>query len=163
MVIEPRNPYGAVQIADGGTPRVITVLAYENISGGYWVNGSGEVSLVGSGTTTYAASDIRGTTVATQIGSMVIGLALTDIGSNTYGPCAMRGLYLMPGLSGTEVGSAFAGQSFFAGSAGTIVPQSSGVMTGQPQSVGVGWEPTPHGRIITAGGVGSFSIVSLNI
>jgi len=163
MAIEPRNPYGAVQIADGGTPRVITVLAYENISGGYWVNGSGEVGLVSSGADSYAASDIRGTTVTNVIGSMVIGLALQNIGSNTYGPCAMRGLYLMPGMSGTQVGSGFAGQKFAPGSAGTIVPIASGTVTHPLANAGVGWHDFSAGRIITAGGVGSFSIVSLNI
>lgn len=161
MAIEPRNPYGAVQIADGGTPRVITVLAYENISGGYWVNGSGEVGLVGSGADSYAANDIRGTTVATQIGSMVIGLALTDIGSNTYGPVAMRGLYLMPGMSGVKIGSVFAGQSICAGSAGTIIPNTSGTHFPLPEVAGM--RDFVVGRSLTAGGHGSFSIISLNI
>ena len=156
------NPYGAVGIMDGGTPRVITVLAYENISGGYWVNGSGGECLVGSGADSYVSSDIRGGTVATQVGSNVIGLALTDIPSGTYGPCAMRGLYLMPGLSGTMVGSGFAGQPFLAGSAGTIVPIGSSTI--QPvNGAAVGYIGASVGRIITAGGVGSFSIVSLNI
>ena len=162
MVIEPRNPYGAVQLADGGTPRVITVLAYENISGGYWVNGSGTESLVSSGADSYAATDIRGTTVATQIGSMVIGLALTDIASGTYGPCAMRGLYIMPTLSGTRIGSGFAGQQFAAGSAGTIVPLGSSTLNTNHND-GVGWYDFAIGRQITAGGMGSYSIVSLNI
>ena len=161
MTIVPRNPYGAVQLADGGTPRVITVLAYENISGGYWVNGSGEVSLVSSGADSYAATDIRGTTVSTQVGSMVIGLALQDIGSNTYGPVAMRGLYLMPGLSGTKIGSVFAGQSILAGSAGTIVPNASGTPIGALEAAV--FRQAGVGRSITAGGVGSFSIISLNI
>ena len=162
MAIEPRNPYGAVQLADGGTPRVITVLAYENISGGYWVNGSGEVGLTSSGTTSYAASDIRGTTVATQIGSMTIGLALTDIPSGTYGTAAMRGLYLMPQLSGTKIGSGFAGQQFAPGSAGTIVPMGSSTLNTMTND-SVGWYDYAVGRIITAGGMGSYSIVSLNI
>jgi len=161
MAIEPRNPYGAVQLADGGAPRVITVLAYENISGGYWVNGSGEVGLVGSGADTYAASDIRGTTVATQIGSMVIGLALQNIGSNTYGPVAMRGLYIMPGLSGIAVGSGFAGQKFAAGSAGTIFPIASGLASPVKDAAGI--IDFAVGTMLTAGGHGSYSIVSLNI
>jgi len=161
MTTEPRNPYGAVQIADGGTPRVITVLAYENISGGYWVNGSGEVGLTSSGADSYAASDIRGTTVTTQIGSNVIGLALTDIGSNTYGPCAMRGIYLMPGLSGVAIGSGEAGWKFCAGSAGTIVPAASGLAS--PVNDTAGAFDFTVGRMLTAGGHGSFSIVSLNV
>ena len=163
MAIVPRNPYGAVQIADGGAPRVITVLAYENISGGYWINGSGEVDVVSSGADSYAATDIRGTTVATQVGSMVVGLALTDIPSGTYGPAAMRGLYLMPGLSGISIGSVFAGQQFAAGSAGTIVPIASGTLTDPIRGAAVGWDDWSVGRAITAGGHGSFSIISLNI
>ena len=161
MTTQPRNPYGAVQIADGGTPRVITVLAYENISGGYWVNGSGEVSLVSSGADSYAASDIRGTTVTTQIGSMVIGLALQDIPSGTYGPTAMRGIYIMPGLSGVAIGSGFAGQKFAAGSAGTIVPIASGLPSPVKDAAGI--IDFAIGTMLTAGGHGSFSIVSLNI
>lgn len=160
MAIEPRNPYGAVQLADGGAPRVITVLAYENISGGYWVNGSGEVGLVSSGADSYAASDIRGTTVANQVGSSVIGLALQNIGSNTYGPVAMRGIYIMPGLSGIGIGSGLAGQKFAAGSAGTIVPMVSGLAW---NAVGGGVVDFAVGTMLTAGGHGSYSIVSLNI
>ena len=161
MAIVPRNPYGAVQLADGGAPRVITVLAYENISGGYWVNGSGEVGVVSSGATSYAASDIRGTTVATQIGSNVIGLALTDIGSNTYGPVAMRGIYLMPGLSGLQVPSGLAGNFFAPGSAGTIFTiGSSEVLGSAVDGFPSSWVA---GRMLTAGGHGSFAIVSLNI
>jgi len=160
MAIEPRNPYGAVQIGDGGTPRVITVLAYENISGGYWVNGSGTEGLLSSGADSYAASDIRGTTVSTWVGSMVIGLALQNIGSNTYGPCAQRGLYIMPGISGIEVGSFFAGGKFAAGSAGTTVPIGSSILMESGLVFGNDWSV---GRFITAGGPGSYSIVSLNI
>ena len=162
MAIEPRNPYGAVCIADGGTPRVITVLAYENISGGYWVNGSAEVGLVSSGANSYAETDIRGTTVATQIGSMVIGLALQDIPSGTYGPCAMRGLFLMPGLSGIACGSVFAGQRVAAGSAGTFVPIYSGIAY---LDGGAAYTMCDFGvgRSLTAGGHGSFSIIALNL
>ncbi len=161
MVIEPRNPYGAVQIADGGAPRVITVLAYDNISGGYWVNGSAGPDLLNSGADSYIASDLRGTTVATQIGSTVIGLALQNIGSNTYGPCAMRGLYIMPGLSGEMVPSGLPGQQFAAGSAGTIFPLGSSLQLGS--MCGGHGDSYTVGRMLTAGGHGSYAIVSLNI
>ena len=163
MAIVPRNPYGAVCIADGGTPRVITVLAYENISGGYWVNGSATECVVSSGADSYVSSDIKGGTVATMVGSMVIGLALQDIPSGTYGPAALRGLFLLPGISGLDLGSVFAGQKVAAGSAGTIVPICSGTIVGPAEGLGAGWHDWTVGRSLTAGGHGSFSIIALNI
>ena len=162
MAITYRNTDGAIGIADGGTPRVITVKAGENISGGYWVRGSGLAGVVGSTASTYVAADFEGYTVATQVGSEVIGLALTDISSGTYGPVAMRGIFLMPGLSGTKIGSIFPGQGVLAGSAGTVVAFTSGTML--PLADSAGTRIFPIGRSLTAGGIdGEFVAVSLNL
>jgi len=97
-MVDFRNPYGAVGVMDGGTPRTMTIKARANISGGYWVNGSSAQGIVSSGANTFAASDIEGYPVATQIGSEVIGLALTDIASGTYGAIAQRVMFILPSL-----------------------------------------------------------------
>lgn len=157
-----RNTDGAVCIADGGTPRVITVKARCNISGGYWVVGSSAEGVVGSNASTYVAGDIEGYTVSTQVGSEVIGLALTDIPSGTYGPVAMRGIYLLPSLSGTKIGSIYSGQPVLAGSAGTAVAFTSGTML--PLADAAGTRVVPIGRALTtAGADGGFVAVSLNL
>jgi len=163
MAATYNNSYGAVMLTDGGTPRIITVKARSNISGGYWVNGSSAAGIVGSGAETYIASDIEGYPVSTQVGSLVIGLALTDIASGTYGPVAMRGLFLLPVLSGTTAGSIFAGQPVIAGSAGTVTPLTSG--THLPLSDAAGVKLHPVGRAIStgAGENGDFVVVSLNV
>ncbi len=160
MAANYSNPLGAVCIADGGTPRIITVKARANISGGYWVNGSSAVGVVGSHASTYAAADIEGYPVSSFIGSEVIGLALTDIASGTYGPVAMRGIFLLPGASGTSVGSIYAGWPVAAGSAGMVFPVCSGTyftLTAGPTDFKVG-------KALTGGGIdGEFLAVSVNI
>lgn len=162
MALSYRNTDGAVCIADGGTPRIITVKARCNISGGYWVLGSSAIGVVGSNAATYVASDIEGYTVATQMGSEVIGLALTDIPSGTYGPVAMRGIYLLPALSGTRIGSIYSGWPVLAGSGGTVFACGSNTLF-QP-GFAVGPHPTPIGRALTTAGIdGEFVAVSLNL
>ena len=166
MAITYRNTDGAVCIADGGTPRIITVLARGNISGGYWVNGSSANAAVGSNANTYAAGDIEGFTVSNQIGSQVIGIAITDIASGTYGPVAMRGIFLLPCLSGVAIGSIYAGMLVQAGSAGTVVPVCSGTLTQPIPGAALGWVSLPVGRALTTGGDAgdsSFIAVSLNL
>ena len=159
------NTNGAVCIADGGTPRIITIKARENISGGYWVNGSSGYGVVGSGAETYAAADIEGYTVSSVVGSGVIGLALTYIASGTYGPVATRGLFILPVLSGLTAytGSVLSGQSVVAGSAGTVIALGSSTLLAIPGASAVPWI-VPIGRALTsADNSGQFIIVSLNI
>lgn len=164
MAITFDNTNGAVCIADGGTPRVITVKARTTISGGWWVNGSSAQGVVGSGAETYSTADIEGYPVATQIGSEVIGLALTDIPSGTYGPVGMRGIYLLPGQSGTRIGSIFAGWPVLAGSAGTVFACGSNTLVKMGQDSAVGPFLAPVGRALTDGGIeGQFIAVSLNV
>ena len=157
------NPNGAVCIADGGMPRVITIKARGDISGGYWVLGSSAGGVVGSNASTYAASDIEGYTVVTQIGSNPIGLALTNIASGTYGPIAMRGIFLLPALSGTECGSIYAGTGVLAGSAGNVVAWTSGTNITLPPAAG--WKLFPIGRALSTvdSAVDGFVAVSLNL
>ena len=164
MAITYNNTDGAIGVFDGGTPRTITFKARENISGGYWVNGSSANAVVGSDASTYVSSDIEGNTVKTQVGSNVIGLCLQDTASGAYGTAARRGDFLLPCLSGTKIGSVFAGQGVLAGSAGTVVANTSG--TGIPLATAAGIKMLPVGRSMTTGGDGgdaSFVMVSLNI
>jgi len=112
MAVSTFNPYGAVGIADGGTPRIITVKAATNISGGMWVTGSGVAgaATVISGADSFASSDIEGwAATAAVTNSGTFGIALQDIASGAYGPCAMRGIFLMPAGSLTVLGSVVKG------------------------------------------------------
>ena len=159
------NAYGAVQLADGGIPRTITYKARCDISGGYWVNGSSAQGIVSSGANTYVSSDIEGFPVTTQIGSQVIGFNLQDTASGTYGTAAMRGLYIVPLLSGTGIGSAYAGQKFAAGSAGTIVPIMSGLAHALADA-SAGWHYFDIGTLMSEGTCAAgqqYVMVSLNI
>jgi predicted RecA/RadA family phage recombinase len=162
-MVDFRNPNGAVCIVDGGVPRTITIKARADISGGYWVNGSSAAGVVGSGADTYVASDIEGYPVATQIGSEVIGLAIKNIASGTYGAIATRGMFLLPGLSGTKIGSIFAGNPLLAGSAGTVLPLGSSTLISVPGAAAKA-DMYPIGRAFSTGGAdGEFVIVSLNL
>ena len=159
-MVDFRNPYGLVQLADGGTPRTLTIKARADISGGYWVNGSSAAGVVSSGADSYAASDIEGYPVATVIGSEVIGVATTNIPSGTYGTIVQRGLVIMPCQSGTRIGSIFSGWPVLAGSAGTVFAAGSNTL----KALGVGPDFTPVGRALTTGGIdGEYIIVSVNI
>jgi len=162
MAITYTNTDGAVCVTDGGTPRIISVKAGGNISGGYWVNGSSSVGAVGSSASSFDNTEIVGLPVATQCGSNCIGMALTDITSGTWGPVAMRGIFLVPGGSGTKLGSIFAGQPLLAGSAGTVIPVCSGTVL--PLQDAVGDKCYPIGRALTAGGIITEAVaISLNI
>lgn len=119
------NSYGAVGLLDGGVPRTITFKARANISGGYWVLGSSADNIVSSGADTYAASDIEGYPMGNQIGSNVIGLCLQDTASGTYGTAVTRGTFILPSMSGTAIGSNYAGFPVCAGSMGTVCPLGS--------------------------------------
>lgn len=160
MAVSTYNPNGAVGIFDGGTPRVITVKARANISGGYWVLGSSSAGAIGSGADTYAASDIEGYVNTSVVGSRCIGLALTDIPSGTYGPVAQRGVYLIPAASGTNIGSVVAGIKVAPSSAGNVITIGSSTL--QDVDAGVAYDV---GRALTTGGGVSeqFVAVSLNL
>ena len=164
-MVDYSNSYGAVQLGDGGVPRTITFKARANISGGYWVNGSSAQGIVVSGADGYVASDIEGFPVSTQIGSQVIGLCLQYTPSGTYGVAARGGDYIMPLLSGTAIGSAYAGQKFCAGSAGTIVPHCSG-LAAPDLSAGAAFHSFNIGTLLSEGTCATetqYVIVSLNI
>ena len=87
------NPYGAVQVTDGGTPRVITGYAWEVISGGYLVGASGAAGVVSSGADSFVTSDIG---VIHCLGSEnFIGIALHNAGSGDPVSVATRGSFIL--------------------------------------------------------------------
>ena len=108
MAVSTANPYGAVCVDDNGNPKVLTIKAVTNISGGYWVTGSGVAGAakVCSGADSYVSADIEGWAMTAEVTcSGVIGIALQDIASGTYGPCAQNGVFIMPAGSATVIGS----------------------------------------------------------
>lgn len=167
MVNTPeRNPGGAVSIADGGTPRVITVKARSNISGGYWVAGSSSLAGVGSLASDFTSSDIEGLPTDLIINWNVLGVALQDIASGTYGPVAMRGTFIMPVASGTSLIPVTAGRLIGAGSGGTVVAIGSTATAGGQDIIDLGRYHA--GRALTTGSgtdannVNDFVVVSVN-
>lgn len=94
------NPNGMVAIADGGTPRIISGYAKEVISGGQFVGASGAAGVVGSGTDSYATTDIQ--FYLTAGSANFVGIAVDDAASGALLAVATRGLFLTP-VSGNIV------------------------------------------------------------
>lgn len=83
------NPVGYVPIQDYANPRTLSILARGNISGGAFVLGSSASNTVSSGVDSFAPkSDMQGLTDAS--GANFMGVALSDIGSNTIGTVARQ-------------------------------------------------------------------------
>jgi len=124
MAVSTANPNKAVMVTDGGAPEIITIKAVTNISGGYWVTGSGVAgaSTVGSGIDSFASADIEGWAMTAAVTSSgVMGIALQDIASGAYGPCAQRGIFLMPAGSATAIGSVVKGCPIAAYGVGGVI------------------------------------------
>jgi len=94
------NPYGYVNLADGGTPRIITGYAKEVISGGQLVGASGAAGVVSSGADSFATTDIE--FFHTTGSGNFVGIALHDASSGAPLSVATRGLFLLE-VSGTNV------------------------------------------------------------
>ena len=169
MVNTPeRNPGGAVGLFDGGTPRVITVKARQHISGGYWVAGSSGYAAVGSLASDFVAADLEGLPTTAIVNANVIGVALQTIPSGTYGPVAMRGIFIMPAASGTGIPKITAGGMIAAGSGGTVVMVgSTATIGGMASATTVG--QFNAGRALGTGSgtnsdnVNDFVLVSVNV
>ena len=84
--------------------------------------------------------------------SGVMGVALQDIASGTQGPCAMRGIYIMPAGSATALGSVTAGCPVAAYGLGGVI----GSLT-LSHDCYVGRALTPAG-----GAANEFALVSVN-
>jgi hypothetical protein len=92
------NPVGAVNVADGGAPRIIGGYARENISGGVLVFASGADNVVSSGTNSFVTADILFAMDAS--GAQFNGVALGYAGSNEPVSIATRGWFIL-GANGT--------------------------------------------------------------
>jgi hypothetical protein len=152
------NPNGTVAICDGGTPRNLSVVARQVISGGAWVLGSTAHGVVGSGTDTYVTEDITGYTDSTNVYiSGALGLALQTTGSNDYVSLVRRGEVLLPVGSATASVSiiAKAGDVAIASQYGGVLPWASG--TALPYGF------PSVGKILSTGSGNSYVVVSLNL
>ena len=87
------NPYGYVNVTDGGTPRIITGVAKAVISGGQLVGASGAAGVVSSGTDSFATSDIQ--FFHTTGSENFVGIALHDAASGAYLSVATRGAFIL--------------------------------------------------------------------
>ena len=88
------NPLGAVQVSDFGNPKVITCIAREVISGGQFVTGSTAVDVVSSGASSFVSSDLQ--VYVNGSGAAFTGIALATVGSNSYVPVAVEGIFILP-------------------------------------------------------------------
>lgn len=96
------NPNGYVNVADGGTPRIITGYAREVISGGQLVGASGLANVVNSGTQSFITSDI--TLYHTTGSGNFVGIALHDAASGAPLSVATRGQFILESSGITEAG-----------------------------------------------------------
>jgi len=87
------NPAGAIVVADGACPRIITGMARETISGGVFVYASGASGVVSSGADSLATGDILFCKDAS--GLLFNGVALATAGSNTPIAIATRGTFIV--------------------------------------------------------------------
>lgn len=134
----PVNPLGAVQVSDFGNPKVITCIAREVISGGQFVTGSTATGVVNSGLSSFISSDMQ--VYVNGSGAEFTGIALATVGSNSYVPVAVEGIFILPCraiISGGQMVSA-AGDDTVAW--GTIAGQQIG-------------------RCLIAGASGAFGVV----
>jgi len=145
------NEMGPVVIADGETPRTITIKAREDISGGQFVvcSGTGN-NPVTSGLNSFVSSDIEGALVADGFTSGVFqinGIALQDIASGTYGTIAKNGTYIVK-----CGGSVIEGTAIEAADANSVQSVTSGVAVGV---YGFEQGATMIGRALSAGASGT--------
>ena len=158
----PGNPLGAIVVYDGETPRTFTALARQATSGGEFVFVSGATGLVGSGASTFVASDINIALAVANASTWVErcnGMVLANAGSNAYTAVIQRGAVL-----------AKCGGSVFGGMpvelvSGTTVDSVQSVTSGAvPGGVYQGVVTThPIGRALTDGASGGFALVYLNL
>jgi len=87
------NPNGAVPVLDGTVPRIVTCYAMEVISGGQLVFASGADSVVDSGASSLAGTDLTVSTGAS--GDQFMGVALKNVASGSPVGVATRGAFLL--------------------------------------------------------------------
>ena len=88
------NPLGAVIVADFGNPRILSGKAGEvTVSGGVFVQASGANNVVGSGTSSFATTDLK--FVGDASGLSFNGICMQDVGSNGNISVATEGVFLL--------------------------------------------------------------------
>ena len=147
------NPLGAVALADGGAPRVITGYAREIISGGQFLGASGATGVVTSGASSYASTDIA--FFHTTGSGNFVGIALNDAVSGAEIACATKGLYLVP-VSGTT--NLEAGIRVGCNDSSNVITIGSTTVTVEGE---IPLTLTSVGRILTAGSAGDYVILDL--
>lgn len=121
------NPLGAVQIFDGGTPRLITALASNPVTGGQLVWLSGAVNNISSGANSYVSSDISigGPASGVRFNGIVITPGNTASGTSTYVTVGLAGCYIVS--AGSEV---YSGQAVEAIGADSVMRLGSHAVPG---------------------------------
>jgi len=133
------NPYGAVQLSDFGQPKVVTMLAYNTISGGQFVTGSGASGVISSGTDSFASSDL--TCYLNGSGTSVTGIALGTAVSGGYLPVALEGIFILQ-------------------SRGTVTAGNVQGAAGDDSVTDAGVAGTAIGRSLTTASSGAFAVVA---
>ena len=88
------NVVGAVALQDFGTPRVLSMTAKENLSGGVLAFASGTAAtVVSSGANSFAATDIEAAKDAS--GLQFTGIVLQDTASGSPVPVATDGIFIL--------------------------------------------------------------------
>ena len=137
------NPAGAVQIFDGGAPRIITGIAQSGISAGGIVTASGANNAVSSGANSFVIGDITFTDAS---GATVTGIALGSTTSGTEVAVATRGAFIV-----TAAGNIRPGEGVFANGGDAVVGQD-GTIAGSY---------APFARALTGAGSEGYCIVEL--
>lgn len=149
------NPLGAVVVFDGEVPRTFTATAAADISGGQLVVCNGTANTVGSGISSYVATDISATPQVTTDYCNGIALYNASSGTNSLVTIATRGAYLM------RCGGVVSGGQTVLGVSGTIPHVTANNISG----TACGNIGTVIGRALTpsASGTNLYSLVSLNL
>lgn len=117
------NTAGYVQAHDFGTPKLLTGVAREAISGGEHVFASGATAVISSGINSYGASDIELATGAS--GLQFNGVALGNAESGAKVSFALDGVFIS-----TAAGTINAGQPVAANGGHALVGLLSGSAAG---------------------------------
>lgn len=145
------NPAGAVQLFDGGNPRVVGGYAYgTNVSGGVLVFASGATGVVSSGANSFVPGTDLGFAIDAS-GTQFNGIALWSAGSNTALSVATRGAFLLV-CNGTVV----PGEQVKCDGNNAVQPLGS-----TADSLAKGSSMTV-GRALTAGASGGYALVDIH-
>lgn len=144
------NPVGAVNITDGGAPRILSGRALsEAISGGVFCFGSTATGVVSSGLNSFVNSDVMFARDAS--GTQFNGIAIQSVGSNEPIAIATRGTFILV-ANGTVV----CGEGVKCDGNNSVMPLGS---TADSLAKGASHK---IGRAITSGASGGYCIVEIN-